>query len=298
MLIGVAAGLVGAAGLGAQTLAVAGSDLLQVAVGEPLAKYAQKTGLDLKVDFSGTIPAMAELMADKAQLAIIAAPAGQQPTDKDLVVLTYAFQVAYILVNPDNPITTVDRDQLIGVFGTTGTDINQWSQLGQAGEWMDRSVLAVSTSNDDGVVLELFKHLILGGTPLKPNVTVLKSGSDLPKMIGDNINIIAIGRYAPEQSKVLLVSFEHLATSSAAAGLALGGSEASFLPTDDNVYNGDYPLRLPFCIVYKAANKEKVRQLLQVLFGDEFTANLRDQHFMPLPDTQRKRTLLELDNGK
>jgi hypothetical protein len=41
-----------------------------------------------------------------------------------------------------------------------------------------------------------------------------------------------------------------------------------------------------------------VQQLLQVLFGEEFTADLQAQHFMPLPDTERKRTLLELDKAK
>ncbi len=302
----VAAGLGGVAGLSAQTVEVAGSDLLQVAVGEPLAKFAQKTGLDLKVDFTGTIPALAQLKADKVLMAVIAAPVGQQPTGSDLVVLTYAYQVAYILVNTDNPVTEVDRDELIGVFGTTGADINQWSQLGLAGEWSSRSVLAVATSNDDGVVIELFKHTILGGTPMKESVVSLKSGADLPKMITDNPNIIAIGRYAPEQAKALYVAFERAAVSKlpgttgtgATPGVVTGGSKASFAPTEDNVYNGDYPLRLPFYIVYKPANKEKVRQLLQVLFGDEFTAHLREQHFMAVPDTVRKRTLLELDNAK
>ena len=238
ILIGLAAGLGGAAGLCAQTLQVAGSDLLQVAVGEPLAQYAQKTGLDLKVDFSGTVPALAQLQDDKVQLAVIAAPAGQQPTAKGLVVLAYAYQVAYILVNPDNPITEVDRDELMGVFGTVDTDVTQWSQLGLAGEWSDRPVLAVCTSNDDGVVQELFKHVMLGGTPMKPGVTLLKSGMDLPKMIGDNPNIIAIGRYAPDGSKALYVSFERSASSSVPedgngdagdggdrAGVAPGGSK-------------------------------------------------------------------------
>jgi len=312
ILIYLAAGLGWAAGVSAQTLQVAGSDLLQVAVGEPLAKYAQKAGLDLKVDFSGTIPAMTQLQDDKVQLAIIAAPVGQQPSAKDLVVLTYAYQVAYVLVNPDNPITEVDRDELMGVFGTVETDVTTWSQMGLAGEWSDRPVLAVCTSNDDGVVQELFKHVILGGTPLKPGVTILKSGVDLPKMITDNPNIIAIGRYAPDQSKALYVSFERSTSTTLPgaagdstgdgtggdAGVVPGGSKASFAPTEDNVYNGDYPLRLPFYIVYKPANKEKVRQLLQVLYGEEFTAHLLDQHFMPLPDTERKRTLLELDKAK
>jgi ABC-type phosphate transport system substrate-binding protein len=289
------AGLSCAAGAPAQTLQVAGSDLLQVAVGEPLADYVRKNGLDVKVDFYGTVPAMTALKQDKVQLAVIAAPVGEQPSAKDFAVVPYAYQVAYILVNGNNPITEVDRDDLIGVFGTgQATDISQWSQLGLAGEWESRSVLAATTSNDDGVVLELFKHTILGGTALKPSVQVLASGSDLAKMVGDNENIIAVGRYVPDGAKALYVSFEHATTATADEG----GSKVSFAPTEENIYNGDYPLRLPFYIVYKAENQAKVRQLLQVLLSEEFAGHLKDQHFMPVPDTERKRSLLELDNAK
>jgi ABC-type phosphate transport system substrate-binding protein len=289
------AGLGGAAGVSAQTLQVAGSDLLQVAVGEPLMDYVRQNGLDVKVDFFGTIPAMTQLKDDKVQLAVIAAPVGEQPASKDYTVVPYAYQVAYILVNGDNPMTEVDRDQLIGVFGTgQATDITDWSQLGLSGDWTTRSVLAVTTNNDDGVVLELFKHTILGGTALKPSVQVLASGSDVAKSVNDNPNIIAVARYVPDGAKALYVSFEQ----TEGATVAEAGSEVSFAPTEENVYNGDYPLRLPFYIVYKPENKARVRELLRVLLSEDFSAHLRDQHFLPLPDTERKRALLELDNGK
>jgi ABC-type phosphate transport system substrate-binding protein len=306
-LLGFGLGLGVAAGAGGQTIQVAGSDLLQAAVGEPLAQYVRQNGLDVKVDFYGTIPALALLKQDKVQLAVIAAPVGQQPSSKDYQVVTYAYQVAYILVNADNPITEVDRDQLIGVFGVgQSMDINQWAQLGVTGDWASKPIMAVTTSGDDGVVVELFKHTILGTSDLKPSVVVLPSGNDLAKTISDNANVIAVGRYAPDKSKALYVAFAHAGTAigttatdtAAAAAADVGGSKVSFAPTEENVYNGDYPLRLPFYIVYKAANKDKVRELLRVLLSEEFSAHLRDQHFMPVPDTERKRTLLELDNPK
>jgi phosphate transport system substrate-binding protein len=287
------AALGGAAGLQAQTVLVAGSDLLQVAVGEPLAQYVVKNGLDVKVDFYGTIPALAQLKSGKVLLAVVAAPDGQQPSTKDYTVVPYAYQVAYVLVNSDNPITEIDRDQLTGVFGTGQTDINQWAQLGMSGEWATRPILAETTSTDDGVVIEMFKHIILGGTDVKPNVLVLKSGNDLAKAMADNPTILAIGRYVPPAAKSLYVAFEH--TGDTGTG---GGSKVSFAPTVENIYTGDYPLRVPFYLVYKPENKEKVRQLLQVLLGEEFVNHLKDQHFVPVPDTVRKRSLLELDNPK
>jgi phosphate transport system substrate-binding protein len=251
----------------------------------------QQNGLDVKVDFFGTVPALAQLKQDKVLLAVVAAPDGQQPSSKDFVVVPYAYQVAYILVNADNPITEIDRDQLIGVFGVGQTDINTWSQLGLSGEWTTRSIIEETTSSDDGVVLELFKHTILAGADLNPGVLVLKSGMELVKAVADNPNILAVGRYVPDKGKALYVSFEHTSASAT-------GSKVSFAPTVENVYNGDYPLRLPFYIVYKPANKDKVRQLVLELLSEEFAGHLKAQHFMPVPDTVRKRSVLELDNPK
>jgi len=171
------AGLSGAAAVRADA-AGGGVGLLQVSVGEPLANYVRQNGLDVKVDFFGTVPALTQLRQDKVQLAVIAAPVGEQPSTKEFTVLPYAYQVAYILVNTNNPITEVDRDQLIGVFGhgARRRNITSWSQLGLSGEWTSRSVLAVTTSSATGGA-ELFKHTILGGTGLKPSVQESASGS-------------------------------------------------------------------------------------------------------------------------
>jgi ABC-type phosphate transport system substrate-binding protein len=237
----------------------------------------------------------------KMDLAIVAAPSGQAlPIPPGYEKMDFCFQVAYIVVNPDNPITEIDRDDLVGVFGAgEETDISRWEQLGLAGSWSLRAVLPVSSNSNEGVVLELFKYTILGQIQLKPTVMVLNSSADVDKYIGDNPNAIAITRYVPDtEGKALLVSIGNSAASSTPGVGDTGATSVSFEPSPENVYDGDYPLRLPFYVVYKTSEKVQLRELLRVLYSDDFTSSLSDNHFMPVPDTVRKRNLLELDSAK
>jgi len=68
----------------------------------------------------------------------------------------------------------------------------------------------------------------------------------------------------------------------------------SFAPTDENIYNGDYPLRLPFYIVYKPANLGAGAGAAAGVVERGFSAHFAEQHFTPMPETARKRSLLGL----
>jgi phosphate transport system substrate-binding protein len=277
-----------------QTIQVAGSDLLQTAVGEPLARYARQNGLNAKVDLYGTVPALVLLKDNKAQLGIIAVPPGQKPP-AGYTIVEYCFQVAYILVNPENPLNEVDRTQLVGFFGTgTEKEITSWGDAGLSGIWSGRTVIPVTTSADDGVVLELFKNTILGQATLKPGVRILKTATDVAKTLAGSNTVIALSGYVPEtEAKALLVSME--ARVSGAVPAAATGGKGAYAPTEDNVYSGVYPLRLPFYLAFKPENKERLREVLRVLLSNEFAQHLRDQHLVPVPETERKKSLLGLD---
>ena len=281
-----AAGLVGA---GAQTVTVAGSDLLQAAVSEPLQRYATQNGKDWKVDLSGTVPAMAALREGNAQLAIIAIPLSDVlPDSKEYTVIKFCFQVDYILVNQANPLKEMDRNQLVGVFSTGDENITRWEQLHLAGEWTTRPIIALSTSTDDGVVVELFKNTLFGHNEFKPTVQIMKTPTELVKTVVDNPNSLALSGFDPGNVTVISLSSEQ---GSAAPGVP----KVPFSPTEDNVYSGDYPLRLPFYLVFKPADKARVSELVKLLLGNEFAGHLKAQHYMPVTETFRNHSALELD---
>jgi hypothetical protein len=69
----------------------------------------------------------------------------------------------------------------------------------------------------------------------------------------------------------------------------------AFGPTDDNVHYGDYPIRLAFYIVYNLRDDAKLRPVIRELLDDEVAASLRANDLIALPDTVRRKFLIELD---
>ena len=62
----------------------------------------------------------------------------------------------------------------------------------------------------------------------------------------------------------------------------------AFGPTNDNVYYGDYPIRLPFQIVYKEERETELSEILSMLLSDKVTDVLRANHLFVLPDAIRE----------
>lgn len=270
---------------------VGGSDMLQTAVGEPLTRFAHDTHLNVKVDMLGSVPALSGLKEGSIQLAVLVAPLGQAAAPAGYKIIPLCFAVDYLIVNPANPLNSLDVHQLAGVFGQNELSINTWGDLQASADWIARPVAPCSTSTDDGLVLEIFKHEILGGNALRPGVHILNTAEEMVREVTENPNAIGLGGYDPgPPSKVLLIS------SAKTGATGAGGAVGAVPPTPENVANGDYPLRLPYYIVYKPADKARVLPLLRLLLSDEYAARLRAEHFVPVPDTERNRAVLELDN--
>ena len=147
-----------------------------------------------------------------------------------------------------------------------------------------RNIKALAGINDKSIALELFKHSIFKSGGLKPNVSVVKD-TEIEDLIGSDVASIAILSRVPENSniKVLMVSS--------------GGDTyaPAFGPTDDNVHYGDYPIRLSFYILYNARDDVKVRSTIRELLNDEVATSLRANDFIALPDTLRRKFLIDLD---
>ena len=71
-------------------------------------------------------------------------------------------------------------------------------------------------------------------------------------------------------------------------------NEAAFSPTPENIHAGDYPLRLPFCIVFRPEKTAVLLPMLRFLLGDEVAANLAAAEFVPVPANARKQVLRDL----
>ncbi len=268
----------------AEEIRIAVSDLLADHILAPLKVYGAENDTTFVVDSIGSLPALDRLRSDEIDLAIVALPEGDEVPRDEFNIYPFAYDVAVIVVNDSNPIDEISVARLGGIFGSNEElNLNTWGELGLSG-WESRNIKALAGINDKSIALELFKHSIFKGGGLKPNVSVVKD-TEIEDLIGSDVASIAILSRVPENSniKVLMVSS--------------GGDTyaPAFGPTDDNVHYGDYPIRLSFYILYNARDDVKVRSTIRELLNDEVATSLRANDFIALPDTLRRKFLIDLD---
>jgi len=240
------------------------------------------------VDMLGSVPALDGLKSGKIQLAIVATPLGQKPAPDGCKAIPLCFAADYVIVNQANPLTALNLHQLSGIYGGLVEDIGSWSQLKLFGVWNSRPIVPYSTSPDDGIVVELLKYLVLDRKPMRSSVHVLNTPDETISAVAGSPNAIGLCGYDPGQPgkvKVLLISPD--------MDVVTGEGRPAAPPTPENISGGDYPLRLPFYLVYNPADQARVMPLLRLLLSDTYAARLRDAHFTPLSDTERNRALLE-----
>lgn len=267
---------------------VAGSDLIVAAL-ESTAKAFdhEDQNKTLRLSLVGSIPAIAAVLAGQADCAIIAQPDSAPLDIGELAHMPVGFLVVYVAVNRSNPVLDLSLAQLSGIYGISrpDEDISRWSQLGLIGVWSNRSVQPLAPSRDDGVVVELFRNTVMPNKSFKSVVTFVENRSRLNELlIADNAAVGILGA-VPDGDRLKTLSVS-------------GGTRAAqtaYSPTRENVFYGDYPLRLPFYLVYPAERRAEIRDFARFLLSDDFTRVLEKHHLMPLPENERRKLLLDLD---
>lgn len=268
----------------AEEIRIAASDLLADYIKAPLKAYGAENDATFVVDSIGSLPALDRLRSDEIDLAIIAVPEGDQVPRDEFSIYAFAYDAAVLVVNESNPIDEISVARLGGIFGSNEElNLNTWGELGLSG-WGSRNIKALAGTSDASIALELFKYSIFKGGVMKPSVSMVKD-TEIEDLLRSDAASIAILSRMPEnrQIKVLMVSS--------------GGDTyaPAFGPTDDNVHYGDYPIRLAFYIVYNLRDDAKLRPVIRELLDDEVAASLRANHLIALPDTVRRKFLIELD---
>ena len=268
----------------AEEIRIAASDLLADYIKAPLEACAAENDSTFVVDSIGSLPALDRLRSDEINLAIIAVPDGDEVPRDEFSVYPFAYAVAVIVVNDSNPIDEISVARLGGIFGSKEeSNLNTWGELGLSGMG-SRNIKALAGTYDESIALELFKYSILKGGVMKPSVSMVKDG-EVEDLLRSDAASIAILSHMPENKniKVLMVSSDSDTYAPA------------FGPTDDNVHYGDYPIRLAFYIVYNLRDDAKLRPIIRELLNDEVATSLRSNDLIALPETVRRRFLIDLD---
>ena len=260
---------------------IAVSDLLAGAIVEPLNNLAEEHSIDLSIDTIGSLPAIDYLRTGRIDLAIVATPETIELPGGDFQVCPFAFDATLVAVNDANPITEISLSSLSAIFGVNN-DLNfsVWGDLKLLG-WENRAIKPLAGQNDETISLELFKFMVLDGEEMKITVAEVKD-SEVEDLIAADTNSIGILPDFPEgkQVKVLMISAD--------------SESPAFGPTNDNIYYGDYPIRLPFKILYKKNDLENIKDTLRILLSNELADVLSANNLYVPPVAVRRKLMLDL----
>lgn len=276
--------LLSATGTHADDIRMAASDLLDDFITPPLKAYAEKNNFGLKIEGMGSLPALDRLRSDEIDLAIIAVPEDQEVPREEFSIYPFAYDTAIVAVNSKNPINEISIARLGGVFGANEEfNFNNWGELGLSG-WASRNIKPLAGPAEGSISLELFRHSVFSGGPMKPSVAVLRD-TEIEGALNGSIVGIGILSSLPksEDLKVLMISD--------------GGSPNSpaYGPTAENIHLGDYPIRLAFYIAYSPRDEEKVKPVLRALLEEDIAEVLNKNHLFALPATVRTQLLVDLN---
>ena len=268
--------------LSAEEVRIAASDLLAPFIQAPLEAYGAEHEMDLKIESIGSLPAVERLKSNEIDLAIIAVPAGQEPPRDQFRVYPFAYNIAVVAVNESNPLDEISLGRLGGVFGANEEfNYNSWGDMGLSG-WGNRSIKPLAGQLSDSVSLELFKYTVLGGRAMKVAVDVVKDEEVEGLLLSDAASIAILSRLPKKKGvKALMV--------------ASSKGAPAFGPSEDNVHFGDYPIRLPFYIIFNPRDEARLKELVRVLLGDEVAKALNDNNLVALPSTVRRQLTIDLD---
>ena len=265
----------------AQLCRVGGSDWLAPIFQKAFSEQVASSGVVLDMHFRGSIPAKQDIQEGSIDVAIIASPK-KEDFGPEWKVVPFGFEVALVGVHPENPLSEISYEQLRGVFGMS-ENVDRWTDLGLTGAWATRTIQPLLPPKNSGATV-LFLHDVLGRGDVRPTVRWVDEVGQLEQRLNVDLGAIAVFPYTQKVEAVKML---------AVAGKGKEG--VSFNPTQENVFYGDYPLRLPLYLVFSSQASKSTQKVIQVLLGEGVASRLAEGGVCPLPKKVRERTLLGLD---
>ncbi|MGC6424904.1 MAG: PstS family phosphate ABC transporter substrate-binding protein [Lentimonas sp.] len=266
----------------AEEIRISASDLLADYIRAPLESFEEINAISLDIQSIGSLPALDNLRSDDVDLAIIAVPDVDSELREEFTLFPFAYGIAVIAVNVNNPIDEITLAHLGGIYGDNEEfNLNTWGDLGLSG-WGSRRIKPLTGPSETSISLELFKHSVFEASSTKPSVAMVKD-TEVEEIIAGDPASIAVMSGIPKNKTVKAIMVSETADSPA------------FGPSEDNVHYGDYPIRLAFYIAFNQRDAEKLKPVLRLLLGDEVAAGLRKNELFALPDTIRRKLIIDLD---
>jgi hypothetical protein len=265
--------------LTAAPIRLVGSDLLGPGVAAALETFAAERGIEIELDFQGSLRGRHDLESGSAEVALISASPGDVALASEYSWEPLAYHVTVLMVPRELALSQLSYDQIREILSneTTGSR-KRWRDFGAQGEGSSRLALVNSVEQASVLSLSLLQH--------KLGITV---DTQLAADSGDeatqgNQNGVRISAYSPQSDS----DWETVAVS-----LDQKGRAHQLTPI--NVHRGDYPLSWPLRLAFRRSEVESLYPLLRYLLSGEFAQELRQVGLMPLPETVRSGRIFDLE---
>jgi phosphate transport system substrate-binding protein len=186
-----------------------------------------------------------------------------KPEESDLQAQTIALDGIGIIVHTANPVTTLDKQQIIDIY--TGKIVN-WHEVGG-----DDAPITVVNKAEGRSTLELFLQFFgLKNTDVKPQVVIGDNQQGIKTVAGNPnaIGYVSIGSAEYEAEHGVPVKL-----------LPLAGIAASV----DNVRNLSFPLSRPLNLVTQSVPMGLVKNFIDFAHSEQVDDLIAAQYFVAVP---------------
>ena len=220
----------------------------------------QNPGIQVDVQTGGSARGVNDARVGLADIGMVSRDL--KSDEQDLHAYTIAYDGVCMIVNKANPVATLSKDQIVGIY--TGR-ITNWKEVGGA----DRKITVVNKAEGRST-LELFlNHFGLVNSQVKAQVVVGDNEQDIKTVVGNvgAISYVSIGsaEFDVEQGMPLKL-------------LPMDGVAA----TSANVLNRSFPLMRVLNLVTKAPPTGLSKQFIDYARSDSVHDLVKELYFVPL----------------
>lgn len=180
----------------------------------------------------------------------------------DIVKTLIAYDALSVIVNPNNKVSQLTREQLEQIF--TGA-ITNWKEVGGA----DLKIVAYSRESSSGTY-EYFKEEVLQEKNYASNVLSMPATGAIVQSVSQTAGAIGyIGlAYETESVKQLEVSYD--------------GGKTFVAPSLETAMDKSYPISRPLFFFHRKENSEKVKQYIDYILSEEGQKIVEEVGYVPL----------------
>ena len=265
---------------------IAYSDLLPETFEVALNEFSETSTLSIKSSKRGSLPMLEEFLSDYLDLCILAMPEGVgMPIfdQSEFSKFPFGYKAVVVVANVDNPVSELSVEQLRRIFSAQEEfNIKSWRDIGLFG-YSVSSIKSFSLQEENGITGDLFKYTALEGNGFRSSVKIVDMETLLSSVSSD---ISAIGLLP---KKIDDPSIKEIYISKDEDSIGYGVSPS-------NIYYGDYPLSLPFYILYKERDTENLLPLLDFLMESSVATLLDEGDFYSVPKNVRENLMIDIQS--